>query len=160
MGKVSKDRLVHGVGINDVGRDVHKFDYSSGKTVRIWTCPYYQKWRGMLERCHSKKLHNKKPTYIGCSVDPDWLYLSNFIKWVDSQPNRDWQNCHLDKDLLVIGNKHYSPSTCCFISSELNVFLTTSKAARGNYPLGVCIREDRITFRARCYDPLKQLMHT
>jgi hypothetical protein len=109
----------------------------------------------MINRCYSKNFLVRSSTYIGCSVAPEWLYLSNFIKWVDSQPNRDWENCHLDKDLLVEGNKRYSTNTCVFINAELNSFLTNSAATRGDYLLGVCLREDGVTFRSRCCDPFR-----
>lgn len=28
----------------------------------------YLKWRGMMSRCYSDKVHEKQPTYIGCTV--------------------------------------------------------------------------------------------
>jgi hypothetical protein len=77
--------------------------------------------------------------------------LSNFIKWVDSQPNRDWKNCQLDKDLLLKGNKIYSPETCVFIDRNINNFLIDRKNFRGKYLLGVSYHNGR--YRSRCNNP-------
>lgn len=47
-----------------------------------------------------------------------WKYLSNFKKWYDEHYVEGW---HLDKDILMQGNKFYSPETCCFVPFEINV---------------------------------------
>lgn len=83
----------------------------------------------------------------------DWLTLSNFIRWVDSQPNRDWKNCHLDKDLLFNGNKHYSPETCVFISSVVNNFILDRCNDRGDYLIGAYYHKRDNKFVSRCRDP-------
>jgi hypothetical protein len=155
-----KVKILRGVGINDVNYIVKKsvtigHGNKKRKQVLVWVCPYYQKWHNMLVRCYCKKYQARHPTYIDCSVDPDWLYLSNFIKWVDSQPNRDWQNCSLDKDFLSEGNKHYSPDTCVFISKNLNPFIINRCADRAEYLLGVCLHKPTGKFRAGCSDPFK-----
>jgi hypothetical protein len=152
---VTKPKLVYGAGINDVGYNVTEsveLPRNSGKRKRkiLSVCPYYRKWVKILERCYSKSYQVKKPTYVGCTVDPEWLYFSNFKKWVDSQPNKDWQNSELDKDLLMTGCKVYSPDSCCFIPQRLNSFLTTSKASRGECLIGVSKYHNK--FRACCSD--------
>ena len=43
----------------------------------------------------------------------------------------------LDKDILVKGNKVYSPQTCCFVPQEINVLLTNCRKRRGECPIGV-----------------------
>jgi hypothetical protein len=153
-------QLVYGVGVKDVDYIIHrrKTVQSSGlkkKLELVWSCPYYEKWLGMISRCYCSKRLNRSPTYIGCTVDPEWFYLSNFIKWVDSQPNRDWQDCHLDKDLLIEGNKHYSPATCVFISGGLNNFILDGASVRGDYLLGVCKHKASGRFMAQCRNPFK-----
>ena len=43
----------------------------------------------------------------------------------------------LDKDILVKGNKIYSPDTCCFVPKEVNTVFTKRQSKRGDYPIGV-----------------------
>ena len=109
----------------------------------------------MLARCYNKKDLARNPTYVGCSVDSDWLHLSNFIKWVDSQPNKDWQNCSPDKDFLVEGNKCYSADTCVFVSRRVNTFILDTRAARGTYSIGASWHKASGKFIATCKDPFK-----
>ena len=88
----------------------------------------------MLNRCYSGKFQVGNPTYIGCSVAPEWLSFMVFRSWMIKQ---DWDGKHLDKDILVNGNKLYSPQNCVFIDSKTNNLLIDSAAARGDLPIGV-----------------------
>jgi hypothetical protein len=150
-----KVRLVGGWGINDVDYNITKSEIVNGKHINVWTCPYYRDWRNMILRCYNDKYQKRNPSYIGCSITEEWRYLSNFIKWVDSQPNRDWQNCELDKDILYKGNKCYSPDTCVYITKMLNNFILECDKARGELLLGVKLRRDVINqpYSARCRNP-------
>jgi hypothetical protein len=140
-------KLVYGWGINDSPPSYTKVD---GKKIK---CPYYSDWHHVLERSLSEKFKIRQPTYVGCTVDYRWQRLSDFKRWVDSQPNRDWHTCHLDKDILVEGNKHYGPDTCCYVSFELNMFLTDRGALRGQYPVGVYFEKDSGKFKAQICNP-------
>ena len=59
--------------------------------------------------------------------------------------NEGW---HLDKDILVKGNKVYSPETCCFVPVELNSLLVNSRATRGEFPVGVYYDVSRSKFQS------------
>jgi len=98
----------------------------------------YIKWRGMLERCYCKKYHSKKPTYIGCSVVEEWYNFQNFAEWFYKNSRESFE---LDKDILIKGNKIYSPNTCCFVPAEINVLFTKINK-RGNYPVGVYLHRE------------------
>lgn len=107
---------IYGWGVNDVNYNTAKrieLPHINGKrrSKGVWVCPYYDDWVGVIERCFCSKFKTKWPTYQDCTLTEDWKYLSNFIKWVDSQPNKDWKSCALDKDLLVTGNKFYGLET-------------------------------------------------
>ncbi len=130
------NRLIYGNGIMDVEGIVTLTSKVSGKHKIIWICPYYKKWTAILERCFSKAAHIRHPSYTECKLHKDWLYFSNFIKWVDSQPNRNWKNCEPDKDLLITDNKLYGPDTVVFVESRVNGFLIDSKVRRGAHMLG------------------------
>lgn len=125
-----KRSLVAGVGINDA-RYVTGYTDENGKKI---TCPYYATWSGMLERVFSPNFHLRQPTYLGCTVDESWKVFTNFRKWMHQQ---DWHDKCLDKDLLVLGNKHYGPDTCMFVSKYINSLTVLRGNARGAYPLGV-----------------------
>lgn len=92
----------------------------------------YNIWKSMLQRCYSSKTQKLHPSYIGCTVCPDWKYFSNFEIWCDENYIVDFE---LDKDLLVRNNRLYSPETCCFIPSVLNSIFQTKH--NGKYKLGV-----------------------
>lgn len=109
----SQRSLVHGVGVNDS----HYNTLIKKNNKIIWRCPFYSKWQGMLKRCYSPNYHKTRPTYIGCSVCPEWRYFSKFRLWME---NQKWEGMELDKDLLVKDNQVYSPNTCCFIPQAIN----------------------------------------
>ena len=142
-------KLVYGVGINDADYIVHKTKEINGKWKIIWRCPFYAKWSNMLERCYSEKLHSKHPSYSGCYAVAEWHSFMGFRGWMVAQ---DWENKELDKDLLVSGNKLYSPETCVFVSQAVNSFLTDSMAKRGNLPIGVSFHKNRGKYVAYCRD--------
>jgi len=131
--------LVHGVGVNDA--DYAIFPKFNGSKM----CPYYDRWKSMLSRCYGNAKHNHR--YRDCSVDKEWLTFSNFRTWMIDQ---DWQDKHLDKDILFQGNKVYSASTCIFVDSHLNHLLAASNKTRGTYPIGVSWDKSRSRYLARC----------
>ena len=141
--------LVHGFGINDADYNVYiTGSGDNGKRKVIWVCPFYRKWIHMLERCYDQKLHNKFPTYVGCSVCKDWKSFSTFKSWMETQ---NWEGKHLDKDLLIKGNKTYSPNTCVFLDARINTFLTESGAGRGKFPIGVSLERESGKYVAQCW---------
>ena len=156
---IKKNKLIFGWGVNDVDYEVTKHKElpkvdGKRRQKEVWRCPYYRKWKEILRRCFCLKFQENKPTYKGCTVTKDWKHLSDFIKWVDSQPNRDWVNCEPDKDFLSVGNKHYSPETVVFISSEVSKFITNSGRSRGDYMIGVCTsNRKKNPYRALCSNP-------
>ena len=134
-------KLIYGVGVNDADYVVQP--KINGKTV--WSCLFYRRWYKMMERCYSERFHETFPTYVECSVDNQWHSFMNFKSWMETQ---DWEGNQLDKDILVEGNKVYSPDTCVFVDRNTNVFLTDSGASRGKYPIGVYYEKDKNLYRA------------
>ena len=140
------NKLVYGVGFNDKTRPA-KVD---GKIVKE-----YDLWKHMLERCFSEKLQTLYPTYKGCNVSDNFLNYSFFYDWCQEQigfgnideKGRSW--C-LDKDLLFIGNKTYSETTCVFVPQEINLFFIDRGNDRGEYPLGVSFYKQNGKFVAHC----------
>lgn len=92
------------------------------------TSTSYYKWKNMIQRCYDKKVHKKyKPEYKDKSVCEEWLNYSNFRIWFDEHyvPCKNNQ-IDLDKDLLVQGNKVYSPETCVFLLHYQNTMFERS----------------------------------
>jgi hypothetical protein len=110
------------------------------------------RWARVLERCYSEKFKLAHPSYEGCSVADDWLNLSVFAEWFTNNPyNR--QGWEIDKDILVKGNKVYSPETCVFVPACINTLLLGNQVSRGEYPIGVCaypMKSGIIRYRAQC----------
>lgn len=141
-----KTKLAWGGGVNDAPYQV--YDRVDGKQV---VRPYYRVWLCMLKRCHSPSFQAKNPTYRGCTVAPEWLCFMAFRSWMEGQ---DWESKAIDKDLLVPGNRVYSPETCVFVDQATNKLLTDSAAVRGELPLGVDLSRGR--HQARCRTNGKQ----
>lgn len=135
-------KLLFGVGINNASYAVTPV--VNGKKVR---CPYYTVWASMIQRCYSDKYQAKQPTYIGCSVTKEWLIFSNFKSWMKDQR---WVGMELDKDILVTGNKIYSPEGCVFVSHAINGLLASHESERGGCPQGVYFDNQTGKYRAQC----------
>jgi len=129
-----KKGFVYGIGIND---------YSGFIKVNGDIIDSYSKWRSMIWRCYDTEFHKKEPSYSGCTVCNKWILFSNFKIWYDKNYISGYQ---LDKDVLIKGNKVYSPETCCFIPLEINYLCAKSKAIRGKYPIGVSFSKQKRKF--------------
>jgi hypothetical protein len=146
---------IHGWGVVDVNYNTGVTVTIQGKSKLVWTYPYYADWRSMIRRCFGNDPSGSCSSYVGCEIFKEWQYLSNFIKWVDSQPNRDWKNSQLDKDLLGNG-KLYSPETCVYISCKINTFMLDSKRSRGSLLIGVCFHSGASKenpYASKCSNP-------
>ena len=146
-----KNKLVYGVGINDANYTVSIYEQlprTNGKRNQkiIWKCPFYYRWVEMLRRCFCNKLKTKHPTYKDVTCCKEWLTFSNFKSWMEQQ---DWEGKQLDKDLLVYKNKTYSPETCCFVTQNINKFLTLNGKYRGKYPFGVYYHKQSCKFKSQ-----------
>ena len=99
-------------------------------------------WENMKQRCYSEKYHKKYPTYKGCYVCDDWLNYDNFKKWFDKNYNSEtMKDFVLDKDILVEGNKIYSPETCCFVPQEINNTFKNYKNKK--YSIGIFFKYNK-----------------
>lgn len=120
---------IHGIGVNDA-------PYQT--TIKVggikYMCPYFLRWKFMMDRCYSKQWVTKHPTYATCYVAPVWHSFMAFKAWMTTQ---DWKDKQLDKDLLSRGTKRYSPETCLFVSRQVNSLFNERENAQGNLPLGI-----------------------
>lgn len=126
-------------------KKVHGVGYNSGGIYKAQTIEY-DAWCGMLARCYSAKFQRKRPTYIGCTVADEWHDFQVFAEWYVNHKYYG-MGYQLDKDLLVRGNKVYSPSLCCLVPLRINSLFVDSRSRRGAYPIGVDFKRGK--FRAQ-----------
>ena len=126
----SHDSKIFGVGINDA--DYLVTPTTSGKSLR---CAAYTTWKNMISRCYNPQVHTANPTYADCTVSPEWHRFTNFAIWY---ANKRTTNRSIDKDIILPGNKVYSPLTCMFVPNYVNSLFTGSDG-KGGCPLGVDI---------------------
>ena len=120
---------VYGVGIVGV-----KYQHSiNGRNTKE-----YDLWQSMLRRCYSTTLKKKQTTYEDCEVSENFKSFEYFYEWCNEQIGFGNEGWHLDKDLLIKGNKVYSENTCIFIPVEINSILVKREALRGTHLIGVC----------------------
>lgn len=146
----NKSKLVRGVGINDADYAVYVYGRNEAGQQTKWQRPFYTAWTSMLKRCYGAHYLALRPTYNDCSVVAEWIRFSKFREWMTAQP---WEGNQLDKDILLPGNKIYSPDLCVFVPSKLNSFFLGRGAARGEWPIGVNFHKQSGKFRAVCSNP-------
>lgn len=133
-------RKVQGMGYNSGGIHASREYGKSTHAYMIWCC--------MLQRCYSAEYHSRLPTYIGCSVCEEWLDFQVFAEWYLNHKHYGL-GYELDKDLLIRGNKIYSPNTCCLIPSQINSLLNSCANTRGEHPRGVYFNKPRGKYLSR-----------
>ena len=139
--------LVYGLGFND--------NSIKARATNSRMTPEYRVWTDMLRRCTDEILV-KRPTYLGCEISENFKIFTFFHKWCNEQigfnSKDSGRNWHLDKDLLIKGNKIYSEDTCVFIPNKLNGIILNGKSQRGDLPRGVCWYEQGSCYRAQAHD--------
>lgn len=147
-GIVKNPYLPHVYGVGMIGTKYKAKE--NGKNLKE-----YDAWRGVLERSYSNKLKKNRPTYANVTCCDEWLLYENFYEWLHSQSNFDkWfygDRWAIDKDILIKGNKIYSPNTCCLVPHNVNQLFLKNDSKRGVLPIGV--REYNNTFKSLCSNP-------
>jgi len=137
-------KLVYGAGIYDKGEFA-----GSEKVGNKWVATKeYVLWNNMLKRCCSEKFQLKRPTYDGCYSSDNFKNFQLFAEWCQSQTGFKMKDYHLDKDMLINGNKCYSEDNCVFVPRQLNIFLTNMRSDQGNCPVGVSFHKRDKHYRA------------
>lgn len=134
-------KRVFGKGYLGVGK--YKTRINGKKTKQ------YSVWFNMLKRVYDLENYIKQPTYKDCVVCEEWLNFQNFAKWYDEnyyEINNEVM-C-LDKDILIKGNKTYSPDTCVLVPKSINSLFVNNDADRGKLAIGVTICKGK--YMAQC----------
>lgn len=119
----------YGVGFLGVGPHKHSVNRKTTKEYSVWNSIHF--------RSYDEKYHDQKPTYIGCSVDPQFANFQEFAEWCQWQVGFKNENWQLDKDILDRKNKVYCPDLCVFVPNELNCLINNQVSSRGDFPIGV-----------------------
>lgn len=105
-------------------------------------------------KCHSiwtfmVKRIGKVPAYKDCTNG--FTSEAQFRLWALKQIGFRETGFDLDKDILVKGNRVYSPDTCVFVPYEVNLLLSGCYKAkkRGKYPIGVSFDKTIKRFKAQ-----------
>ena len=103
----------------------------------------YVVWRNMLRRCYDKEHQKVYKTYKGCTVAREWHNFQNFAEWYNKEYYDIGEELELDKDIMIKGNKKYSPEGCLLVPSRINTLIIKRDANRGKYPLGVTFIKEK-----------------
>lgn len=93
----------------------------------------YNVWQGIFLRCGNRKVKS----YADCTVCNEWRDYNSFEKWCNNPENGYQEGYQIDKDILVKGNREYSPDKCCFVPREINMLLVMGDSRPRNLPRGV-----------------------
>lgn len=116
---------VCGLGYLGVGKHVKKINKVSSKVYSVWS--------SMIRRCEN----GKRSTYQDVKVCKEWECFQNFGDWFEENYKSHMEGWELDKDILIKGNKIYSPETCAFVPKEINNLFVKNDKGRGKLPIGV-----------------------
>lgn len=109
----------------------------------------YAKWQQMMSRAYDVHTKLRQKAYQECSVREDWHNFQDFSSWLINQKGYGLVGWQLDKDLLVEGNKEYSPDCCVIVPPAINNTLTGSNQNNG-LPRGVCWHIGAEKYIAQC----------
>lgn len=120
--------LVKGWGVNDA-------DYPVNWSVNgeRFRCPIFSIWKSLICRT-IPPIKESHASYADCSISDGWKHYMDFYNWTN---NRDWEGLRLDKDVLIRGNRIYSPDTCVYIPNSLNQLLKQPKKSDSDICMGV-----------------------
>lgn len=146
---------IYGIGLNDADYSTQTIErLPNGKQKVHWRCPYYVRWYAMFARSYSSSSLAHRPSYRGCSVSEEWYRFTEFKKWMES---REWEGLHLDKDLLVFGNKVYGEDYCVFITPIVNTFISEIQAKNVDLPVGVSWHKRDEIYQGYCNNPFTKM---
>jgi hypothetical protein len=137
------DKSVCNIGFIGVGKYRPKMN---GEII-----PQYLSWHSMITRCYDLKFLEKVPSYKDVTVCEDWHCFQNFAKWFDENYYEiEGERMNLDKDILIKGNKVYSPNTCIFAPHTINSLFVKGDKKKDDLPKGVYFFKGRNKYQARC----------
>lgn len=124
------DKTMCGVGYPGVGK--YKIRISKTQVTKEYEC-----WASMYTRCYSDTNKSRHPAYYDiCEVCEEWYNFQNFGKWFENNKYECDGRLHIDKDILIPGNRIYSPDTCLLVPQRINM-LFVHKSNNNGLPNGI-----------------------
>ena len=119
------DITVYGVGYFGEGK--YKSSYEKGVVYQG-----YKTWADMLKRCYRTKYKDMYPSYHKiATVCDEWHCYQVFAEWYENNKYNVEERLHLDKDILIPGNKIYSPETCILVPQRINLLFMNKSNSQG-----------------------------
>lgn len=141
------DKSIYGIGY--IGEGEYKTSENGKRSVQ------YKAWKDMLTRCYCDRYQKNNPWYNGCSVDERFHNFQNFASWYDENYYEiSGEKMQLDKDILVKGNKIYSPEACVFVPQRINLLFTKSDSNR-KLPMGVTFHKQNKSYISQCFTGIR-----
>lgn len=138
---------------NPYDRTIYDVGYiGDGKFCSSYNMRLYNVWTDMIRRCYNPYLlnTNRYARYRDCLVCTDWLNLQKFGEWYeDNYYEIDNETMHLDKDIMIKGNKIYSPETCIFVPQIINDIFVRQFKKTTNLPTGCYIHDNKLFMSCR-----------
>ena len=79
------------------------------------------------------------------------MNFQNFAEWYEENKYEvHGEKIHLDKDILIKGNKIYSPETCLLVPQRINDLFIKRGNDRGDSPIGVCNPNEDNKYMVQC----------
>lgn len=131
---------IFGIGVNDSAYvTVVRFGKKS-----VWSCPYYNKWKGIL----AKTVGNSN-TRRAATLHQDWVRFSGFKHWADQQMEAmgggDIGDMSITNSLSPLDRSVWGPDTCDMVDplAAQSLRITSGNNSHTNFnvfPKGVCLR--------------------
>lgn len=153
-GTILKNKGYYSIKKGEIRNPYHKSVYGVGyfgegkykSEVNHKPTKEYHTWSSLIKRCHNEKERDKFPTYKDCTITKEWHNFQNFAAWIEDNYNPNiMQGWHLDKDILIKGNKIYSPETCCLVPRKINSLFLKYENRNNEYPIGVTKESNKFT---------------
>lgn len=110
------DKSLFGVGY--IGEGTHKT-----RINQKLKSPDYEVWMSMINRCYRDS--EMYPSYYGISTTcEEWKCYQRFADWYEENWYPVECRLHLDKDILIPGNKEYAPDKCILVPQRINMMFT------------------------------------
>lgn len=110
--RITDDIFIH----NDMEKG-----WIAGKYQPLWHRKVYDIWRSMWKRVYTEIY------WFGSLIHPSFKYLSNYVKWIESQPRFEefCKTCNttrwsVDKDSKYSGNRDYYPEYMTLMTQSEN----------------------------------------